>query len=135
MATSDHAVDRRHEFPPGRPLLEEHAPAVRREPVEAATTLAVPFQPAPTDQAAALEPAQHGIQRGDAELELAERSPLDHLPDVVAMPRPVLEQRQDQQLGAPFLQLATEHRHLALADAIYRKAVDTGRRAGLSSGF
>src|SRR5262245_16558676 len=109
MIAPHHAVDRVHELPPGGALPAEGAPAVGREAVEAAAPRPGALQPAPPDGTPVLETAQHRVERGDPQLQLAARAPLDRLADVVAVPRPGFEQRQDQQLGAPFLQLATEH--------------------------
>src|SRR4029453_16542185 len=111
MTLPHDAVDRLHELPPGRPFAGEHLPALRGEPKEAAAPLAGPLLPAAFDESAALEPDEHRIERRDAQIQLAARALLDALADVVAVPRSRLEQGQDQELRAAFLEFATEHRH------------------------
>src|SRR5262249_27440670 len=111
----------------GLPLPDQHAPPLGGQPVEAPAPLPGALQPAAADEPPALETAEHRVERGDPETELAARARFDALADVVPVPRPCLEQGQDQELGAALLQLATEHgvlvtwSHDILLRSIYRR--------------
>src|SRR5262245_36133629 len=114
MVAPYHPVDRRHELAPGLPLLDQHLAAFGSDPVVAAAPLPRTLQPAALDEPPALEPAEHRVKRCDPQSQLPLRALLDALADVVAVPRPRLDQGQDHQLGAAFLELPTEHRSLHL---------------------
>src|SRR5262249_47802392 len=101
-------VDRANELAPGAALRGEDGGARRRETVVASPALAGLFDPPPLNPAAFLEAVEERIERGDAKRDDAARADLDQLAQVVAMPRLVLDERQDQQLGAALLQLAVE---------------------------
>src|SRR5688500_17763231 len=87
----------------------QRAAALRGEAVEAPLALAGPFNPAPLDQAAVFEPQEGGVERRQRKRQASARSCFDELADLVAMPRPRLQQRQDQHLRAPLLQFRAEH--------------------------
>src|SRR5258708_3294577 len=108
MFDSGDAADRVGEFAPGVALRLEHLFARRRKPVAAAAALAGLFNPGALNPAALLEPVQQRIERGDAELQHAARPRFDQLAEVVAVTRLVLDERQNEQLGAPLFQLAIE---------------------------
>src|ERR1035438_2264795 len=105
MAGPHNSVDRGDKLLPGTALsLQELAPG-RREPVTAAAALAVFLQPASGNQAAVLQPEQDGVQRPDPEVDLAVGAFFNQLADIVPMPRPAFQQREDQQLGAGLVQV------------------------------
>src|SRR5687768_10702732 len=87
----------------------ERAAAVRGEAIEAPMALAGPLDPASLDQAAVFEPQQGWVKCRQRKRQASARPCFDQLPDLVAMPRPRLQERQDQHLGAPLLQFRTEH--------------------------
>src|SRR6186997_1046145 len=97
-------VDRAHERRPTAALDGKHFAALRGQAVEPAAALAGTFGPASFNPAALLETVEEGIERRHGELERATGALLDQLADVVAVPRAVLDQRQNQQLGAAFLE-------------------------------
>src|ERR687883_1594761 len=103
------AVDRQHELAPRTALGREHLPPLAREAVVAAAPLAGLLHPPPLDPAAPLELVEERVERGHVEPEHAAGAGLDQLAQLVAVPRLVLEQRQDHQLRAPLLQLGVEH--------------------------
>jgi hypothetical protein len=55
-----------------------------------------------------LEPVEQRIERGCLEADLPSRALVDQLADLITMAGPVLDQRQDEELGAAFLELAIE---------------------------
>src|SRR5262249_60663277 len=75
-----------------------------RQPVVAAPALARLLAPAACDGLRALEPVEQGIERSDVQPHRAVGAFLDQLADLVAVPGPMLEERQDGELGAPFLE-------------------------------
>src|SRR5712691_2123329 len=101
-------VHRGHERAPRVLLLDEHLAAGVGEPVIAAAALARPLDPASRHPAALLQPVQQRVQRSDVELDHPLAAPLDLLADVVSVPWPPLQQRQDEQLGAALLELAVQ---------------------------
>src|SRR5262245_37447042 len=124
MFHSSDAADREDEFAPRVTLRRQDVGADRRQPVIAAPPLPGFLDPPPQDPAALLEAIEQGIERGDAEFQDAARSRLDELAEVVAVTRLILEQRQDQELGAAVLELAIEHAvyHVLHSD-ILRKGI------------
>src|SRR4029079_4432541 len=99
---SSDAADRLDELAPGVALGLEHLGAGRGEPVVAAPALAGLLDPAALDPAALLEAVEERIQMSDTEAEAAARPGFDQLAQVVSVPRLILDERQDQQLGAAF---------------------------------
>src|SRR5262245_59662208 len=98
-------ADRVGELAPGVALRLQHLLSGRRQPVVAAAALTRPLDPAALDPAALLEAIQQRIQRRDAELQHTARARFDQLAEVVAVARLILDERQDEQLGASLLQL------------------------------
>src|ERR1044072_6117021 len=109
MVDSGNLADRQHEFAPGVALRGEDVGADGREAVVAPAALSRLLNPAAENPAALLESIQQRVERRDAKFQQAARSHLDQLAQVVAVPRLILEQRQDEELGAPLLELAIEH--------------------------
>src|SRR5688572_6806027 len=93
---------------PGLPLLRQHPSPFGRDPVEAPAAFGRLFDPAALDPATLLEAIEQGIQGIDVERQLPTRPYVDQLAQLVAVPGPRLEQRQDEQLRGPALQLAVE---------------------------
>jgi hypothetical protein len=94
------AVQRPEEVLPGRAFLGQDAAARRRDAIAAAPARPGALDPAALDEAAILEPVQRRIERRDVEAELALRPLTDQPADVVAVPGLVLDERQDQDVGA-----------------------------------
>src|SRR5918911_3394431 len=103
------AVARLDELPPGAALRRQDFPARGSQAVIAAAALSGALHPAPLNPAAPLQAVQERVERGDVEPQRPPRTLLDQAADVVAVPRPLLDQREDQQLGTPLLQLAREN--------------------------
>src|SRR3954454_24648041 len=87
----------------------ERAAALPGEAIETPVALAGLFDPPPGDQAAVFEPQQGWVECGQRKGQASARSCFDQLADLVAMPRPCFQERQDQHLCAPLLQFRTEH--------------------------
>src|SRR5262245_12448076 len=102
MVHSRDPPDRLDERLPGIPLGGQDAPAFPGQSIEAPPALARLLHPAPPDPAPLLQPVEEGIERGNVEAEAAPRAGLDQLADLVAVPGPALDQRQDQQLRRAF---------------------------------
>src|SRR5688572_24550101 len=109
IAGLHHRVDRRNVVLPCLALPGEHASSFRGEAVEASLPLAGLLDPSPLDPAAVFEAQQRGVERGEREGQAAARARFDQLADFVAVPRPRVDQRQDQHLGAAFFEFRTEH--------------------------
>src|SRR5437868_1589581 len=95
-----HPVQRTEKVVPHTPLLAQRAPPGGGQFVIPAPPLPGALDPAPFDQAAVLEPIEGGVEGGDVEVDGAVGAAGDQLADLVAVPLPLLEQRQDEQLGA-----------------------------------
>src|SRR5688572_3297148 len=81
---------------------EECAPATRQTVVPT-TALPSLFGPPALDQPPFLQAVQQRIQRRHTKVERARRARVDEFRDLVAVPRAVFEQRQNQQLGRALL--------------------------------
>src|SRR5450830_1577105 len=103
-----HPVQRDEERVPDAALAGQRRAPGARELVVAAPALPGALDPAAFDQAAVLQPVQRGIQRGHVEADRAVRSLRDQLADLVAVTPALFEQRQDEQLRAPAIQLPFE---------------------------
>src|SRR5262245_29001714 len=98
-----------HEPAPDAALPGEDLAALRRQPIKTTAPLAGALDPPSADPAPLLEAIEQRIERRDLEPNQAAGLLFDQLADFVAMPRPVLEKREDQQLRAALLQLPVEH--------------------------
>src|SRR6185503_5735329 len=103
------AADRVDERAPGRALACEHPAALAGEAVVPPAALACLLQPLALDPGALLEAIEQRVQRRDVEFQPAVRSRVDELADLIAMPGPCLDEREDQQLRRSLLQLPVEH--------------------------
>src|SRR5262245_24811286 len=112
MFDSCDAVDRLDELAPRAALRRQHGGAGRRQPVVAAPALAGLLDPAALDPPALFEAIEQRIERRRAESEHAARSRFDQLAEVVAVAGLILDQREDEELGAALFQLAIEHARL-----------------------
>src|SRR5262245_33166982 len=108
MADLDDAVDGGGEALPALALLGEDAPAGGGDAVVAAPALAGLLDPPSLEPAALFQLVEERIEGGDLETDGAVGLALGHLADLVAVARPLLEQGEDDQLGAALLQLAVE---------------------------
>src|SRR5687768_14786130 len=99
MFVSGDTPHRLHECRPRLPLLRKHAPPFGRDLVEAAAPLVGLFDPRALYPSTLLEAIEQGIERIDMERELAAGPRVDQLTQLVAMPRPRIEQREDEQLS------------------------------------
>src|SRR5687767_5788353 len=91
---------------PAGPLLEQHLLAGRQELVVPPPTLTGLFQPVAVNPSAPLHAIEHRIERPDVKPEHAAGAIVDQPGDLVAMPLPFFEDRQDHQVGAAALQLS-----------------------------
>src|SRR5688500_12625584 len=101
-------VDGGDELAPSVALRGEDFAARGRQAVVAPAAPSGLLDPAAQNPAAAFEAVEQRVERGDVEAEHAARALLDEAADVVAVPRLVFDQREDEQLGAPLLQLPRE---------------------------
>src|SRR5204863_7845830 len=97
------AVQRDEERVPHAALAGQCLATGAGELVIAAAALAGALDPAPFDPAAIFEAVERGVERRDVEADRPVRPLGDQLADVIAVPRPLFEQRQDQQFGAAAL--------------------------------
>src|SRR5262249_47027426 len=108
MLTSRDAAHRSDEALPGGSLIGEHSAALRRQPIEPSPAFAGAFDPPTLNPAAPFQAIQQRVQRGDLEANSALGSLFDELAELIAVPGPVLDQREDEQLGASLLQFTIE---------------------------
>src|SRR5688572_13585243 len=98
------ALDGGHEHAPRLALLRQLLAPGRGELVEAAAALSGALDPPAGNAALRFEAIEDRIQGGDVEHDRAVRALLDASGDVVAMPRLILQLREDQQLRSTFLE-------------------------------
>src|SRR6185369_12810042 len=114
MFRSRNLLNRVHEFAPVVALRSQDLPALAGQSIETAAPLARLLDPLADDPAPFLETVEERVERGDLELQPAAGPLLDQLADLVAVAGPGLDERQDQQLRAAFLQLPAQHRRYML---------------------
>src|SRR5438552_49311 len=102
------AIDGRHELLPATAVREQQPFAFGGDAVIAAAPLPGLLDPAALDERAAFHAIEQRVERRDVESKDAARSRLDELGELVSVPRLMLEERQRQQLRAPFLHLALD---------------------------
>src|SRR6266545_762369 len=126
MADPRHAIKREKERVPDAALLREHLTARGGQPVVAPAALASAFDPAAFDEALVFEPIQGRIERRGVERDGAAGSFLNQPADVVPVPLPLVEQREDQHLRAPSLQFPLQQRRAHMwRDYISRPAASS----------
>src|SRR5688572_16119922 len=108
MASAGDELHGPNERLPGVALAGEHATAFRGQGVETAPSFTGFLDPLSLQPSALLEAVQQGIERRDVKPHGAVRSLLDQLADLIAVARPRLQDRQDEQLRGPLLELAVE---------------------------
>jgi hypothetical protein len=101
-------VDGGDEAFPSRSLLREHLSARGVDPVITAPALPRLFDPSTCNPAPFFEAIEQGIERRDAKTDGAFGALLDHLADLIPVPRAVLDERQNQQLRAALFQFAIQ---------------------------
>src|ERR1041384_7786554 len=109
MLRPPHPADCLDEGAPAPPLGGEDLPALRGEPVVAAAALAGLLHPAAGDHAAPPEPVEQRGERRDGEAGDPAGARVDQLAQLVAVAGLVLEQREDQELGAALLPVRVRH--------------------------
>src|SRR5262245_3064096 len=84
----------------------------------------------PLDPASLLKPVEQRVERGDVETQRPARSRLDQFGNLVAVPLPDLDEREDQQLGAALLQFAVEYSsvYICHSNILCRLIYDVNRR-------
>src|SRR5688500_13338438 len=110
MTEPRHAIERVEERAPAAPLVGQRLAARGCQLVVPPSALAGLFNPPSLDQAGPLQPVQRRIQRRDLKTDCAAGTLFDQLRDLVAVPRPFLDEREDQHLGTALLQVARAHR-------------------------
>src|SRR5262245_55805258 len=138
MANPCDARERVDELLPAGAVAGEHAPALGRDAIEPAAALAGFLDPAPDDESALLQPVEHGVERGDVELEDAVGALVDELADLVAVAGALLDEREHEELGAPLLEVRTNvsRRHICdrnIYDGQSSRTVDFAVRCSLSA--
>jgi hypothetical protein len=105
---------------PGVPVGLEDLRAGRRQPVVAAPPLTGLLDPPALNPTALLEAVQQRVQRRHAKREQTAGARFDQLAQIVAVSGLILEQRQDQEFGAAFFQLAIEtwRSHILCSDIL-----------------
>src|SRR5688572_2477455 len=105
IARLQDAMDTGHELRPRAALLLQHLLALGGHPVVAPAALPCLLDPAALNPAAMLESIEQRIERRRLEPHGAARTRLDQLRQLVPVQRAPREQREDEELGAPLLQL------------------------------
>src|SRR6476659_11013782 len=105
MTAPENLIDGVGELFPCALLPLEHGSALGGEAIEPPPPFDRLLRPSSADEAAGFESTQDRVQRSDSEGQTPVRSRFDESADLVAVARPMFEQRQDQQLGAAFFQL------------------------------
>src|SRR5262249_11058160 len=95
MFGSGDAIDGRHKRLPGAALRRQHLLAFGSQFVITPPPLPGLLHPSPFDPAALLQPIQKRIERSDVEAQLTLRTRLDQFADVIAVPLPYFEKRED----------------------------------------
>src|SRR6478672_672013 len=105
---SSDSTDCFHELEPPVALAGEHLFASRGEAIITSPALPRLFHPAAANPSPFFEPVEQGIKRSDIKPERAARAQLDQLTNVVAVPRPILDQRKNEQFSAALLQFTIQ---------------------------
>src|SRR5215467_12247981 len=119
MFGSGDAADRGHEGLPRAALRLQHFLPFGRQFVIAPPPLPGLLHPLPLNPAPLLKPVEQRIERCDMETQRPARTGLDQFGNVVAVPGPDLDEREDQQLGAALLQFASKIRVFIFVIATY----------------
>src|ERR1051326_4658759 len=102
-------VQRPHEFLPRPPLIGQRRAPLRRQPVESPPPLVGLLHPAPLHQPLPLQPVEHRINRRDVKLQKLAGFRFHQLRQLISMPLPPFEQRQQNHLRAAALQILGVH--------------------------
>src|SRR4029077_16217113 len=97
---SGDSTDCFHELEPSIALAGQHLFASRGEAIITPPALPCLFPPGAANPPPFFEPVEQGIKRSDIKPKSSPRAQLDQLPNVVAVPRPILDQRKNEQLRA-----------------------------------
>src|SRR5262245_21660573 len=103
MLAPDDPSDGLDELTPAVALPDEKPAALRGQAVEAPAPLPRLLDPAPLHEATPLQPVQQRIERRRVEAHAALGALLDQPADLVAVPQPLPDDRQDEELGAALL--------------------------------
>src|SRR5215831_435274 len=95
MFGSGNATDSRDKRLPGAAMRRQYFLAFGSQFVITPPPLPGLLHPSPFNPAALLQPIQKRIERSDGEAQLALRTRLDQFADVIAVPRPYFEKRED----------------------------------------
>src|SRR5213078_4368426 len=108
ILNSGDSTDCFHELEPPVALAGEHLFAGRGEAIITPPPLPGFFHPAAANPSSFLEPVEQGIKRSDIKPQRTARAQLDQLTNVVSMPRPILDQRKNEQFRAALLQFTIQ---------------------------
>lgn len=103
------ARDRGHELAPTIALRRQNFSAGGREPIITASPLARLLDPPPADPPPFFQAIKQRIERSGVETQRPARPQINELPNVIAMPRPIPQQRENEQLRASFLSFTIEY--------------------------
>src|SRR2546423_10232228 len=95
---SGDSTDCFHELEPSVTLAGQHLLAGRGEAIITPPPLSRLFHPAAANPSPFFEPVEQGIKRSDIKPQRSAGAQLDQLTNVVAVPRPILDQRKNEQL-------------------------------------
>src|SRR5262245_177912 len=110
MVWSYHLIHSRDVSVPGIAFLFDECLSLCRQVVKASPRPASAFDPAAFDETLFFEPAEHGIQRTDAEAQSPAGSFFNQFSDFVTVPVVFFEERQNQQVRTTFFEFTIEHR-------------------------
>src|SRR6476659_7334408 len=105
---SGDSTDCFHELEPPVALAGQHLFAGRGEAIITPPPLSGLFHPPAANPSPFFESVEQGIKRSDIKPERTARAQLDQLTNVVAVPRPIFDQRKNEQFGAALLQFTIQ---------------------------
>src|SRR5581483_10494928 len=105
------AVDGSNKFNPSAAVGLEHCAAAGSQLVITAPPLSFLLYPPPYNPATLLQAIKQGVQRCNVEAQRTLTAFLDELANLVAVASPGFDQREDEQIGAPFFQFTIKALH------------------------
>src|SRR6185369_1600415 len=109
MFNSRNAVHRLDKLLPTVTLCDQHFLTFGSQAVITTSSLARLLNPTPLNPTTLFESIKQRVKRRDIETQPSLGPLLDQIPDVISMPGLILNERQNQQLRTPLLQLPVQH--------------------------
>src|SRR5579864_1807931 len=104
-------IECNEELFPTRSLLDQSSASGGRDSVVSPASLPGLLDPPAFDEATIFEAIERRVERCHVVAQCAARAFTDEAANLVAMSRPVFHERQEEQVGAPFLEFFRYHRY------------------------